>query len=63
MTGSKLAREIGRLEGMVRMPAANQKTNAPAPVAPLKGGASPAFDPKSASMDDYIAKRQSGWSG
>ena len=63
MTGSKLAREIGRLEGMVRMPAANQKTNAPAPLAPLKGGASPAFDPKSASMDDYIAKRQSGWSG
>jgi hypothetical protein len=63
MTGSKLAREIGRLEGMVRMPATNQKTNAPAPISQLKGGASPAFDPKSASMDDYIAKRQSGWNG
>jgi hypothetical protein len=63
MTGSKLAREIGRLEGMVRMPAANQKTNAPAPLSPLKGGASPAFDPKSASMDDYIAKRKAGWNG
>lgn len=63
MTGRELAREIGRLEGAVRMPPKNTKTSAPAPIAPLKGGASPAFDPSKASMDDYIAKRQSGWSG
>lgn len=63
MTGHELAREIGRLEGAVRMPPKNTKTNAPAPISQLKGGASPAFDPKTASMDDYIAKRRSGWSG
>lgn len=63
MTGHELAREIGRLEGAVRMPPKNTKTNAPAPIAPLKGGASPTFDPTKASMDDYIAKRQSGWGG
>lgn len=63
MSGSKLAREIGRLEGMVRMPASNQKTNAPAPITSLKGGAAPAFDPAKSSMDDYIAKRKAGWNG
>ncbi|MBN8968945.1 MAG: hypothetical protein J0G95_10845 [Rhizobiales bacterium] len=63
MTGTALAREIGRLEGSVRMPASNQKTNAPSPIQPLKGGAAPAFDPSHSSMDDYIAKRNSGWSG
>lgn len=63
MTGLELARAIGRLEGSVRMPPKNTKTNAPAPLSPLKGGASPAFDPKSASMDDYIAKRKAGWNG
>lgn len=63
MTGKELAREIGRLEGSVRMPAANHKTNAPSPIQPLKGGAAPAFDPSKSSMEDYIAKRASGWSG
>jgi hypothetical protein len=63
MTGRELAREIGRLEGAVRMPPKNGKTSAPAPIAALKGGAAPSFDPTKASMDDYIAKRQSGWSG
>lgn len=63
MTGRELAREIGRLEGSVRMPAANRKTNAPSPIQPLKGGAAPAFDPSKSSMEDYIAKRASGWSG
>lgn len=63
MSGRELAREIGRLEGAVRMPAANRKTNAPAPITSLKGGAAPAFDPSKASMDDYIAKRKAGWHG
>lgn len=63
MTGRELAREIGRLEGVVRMPPKNSKTNAPAPIAPLKGGASPTFDPSKASMDEYVAKRKAGWKG
>ena len=63
MTGRELAREIGRLEGAVRLPAKNSKTNAPAPIAPLKGGASPTFDPSKASMDEYVAKRKAGWRG
>lgn len=63
MTGRELAREIGRLEGVVRLPAKNSKTNAPAPIAPLKGGASPTFDPSKASMDEYVAKRKAGWKG
>lgn len=63
MTGRELAREIGRLEGSVRMPASIRKTNAPAPITALRGGAAPAFDPSASSMDDYIAKRSAGWSG
>jgi hypothetical protein len=63
MTGRELAREIGRLEGAVRLPAKNSKTNAPAPISPLKGGASPTFDPSKASMDEYVAKRKAGWRG
>lgn len=63
MTGKELAREIGRLEGIVRAPASNRKTNAPTPIQPLRGGAAPAFDPSKSSMDDYIAKRNAGWSG
>lgn len=63
MTGRELAREIGRLEGAVRLPAKNSKTNAPAPIALLKGGASPTFDPSKASMDEYVAKRKAGWRG
>jgi hypothetical protein len=63
MTGRELAKEIGRLEGSVRMPAAKTQTTAPPPVAPLKGGTAAAFDPSKASMDEYIAKRKAGWKG
>lgn len=63
MTGKELAREMGRLEGSVRMPAANKQTKAPPPLTTLKGGASGSFDPEKASMDDYVAKRQAGWKG
>lgn len=41
LSSRQLAREIGRLEGSVRMPAARRQTTATAPLAPLKGGATP----------------------
>lgn len=63
MSGRELAREIGRLEGSVRMPAAKKQTNTPPPLSKVTGGAAQSFDAKAASMDDYIAKRQSGWEG
>lgn len=63
MTGRELAREIGRLEGSVRMPAAKKQTAAPAPLTNIKGGAAPSFDPAGSSMEEYVAKRTAGWSG
>lgn len=41
LSGRELAREIGRLEGSVRMPAGKKVTTAPPPPANLKGGAAP----------------------
>ena len=41
MSGRELAREIGRLEGSIRMPAGKKQTTAPPPPANLKGGAAP----------------------
>jgi hypothetical protein len=41
MSGRELAREIGRLEGSIRMPAGKKQTTAPPPPASLKGGAAP----------------------
>lgn len=54
LNGRELAREIGRLEAKLEMPAAKKQTTAPAPLKTLKGGAAPAFDPnKSDNMDDF----------
>jgi hypothetical protein len=44
MSGRELAREIGRLEGSLRMPAGKKQTTAPPPPANLKGGAAPHTD-------------------
>jgi hypothetical protein len=41
MSGRELAREIGRLEGSIRMPAGKKQTTAPPPPANLRGGAAP----------------------
>lgn len=41
MSARELAREMGRLEGSVRMPAAKTQTTAPPPLSAVKGGASP----------------------
>jgi hypothetical protein len=41
MTGRELAREIGRLEGIVRAPSAKHQTSAPPPPSTVKGGSTP----------------------
>jgi hypothetical protein len=41
MNSRELAREIGRLEGSLRMPAGKKQTTAPPPPANLRGGAAP----------------------
>lgn len=44
LSGRELAREIGRLEGSIRMPAGKKQTTAPPPPSTLKGGAKPITD-------------------
>jgi len=63
MSRLELAREIGRLESRVHLPTAKQATEAKPPLAPIKGGAAPAFNPATASMEDYVARRKAGWNG
>lgn len=41
MTGRELAREIGRLEGIVRAPSAKKQTSAPPPPSAVRGSSSP----------------------
>lgn len=41
MTGRELAREIGRLEGIVQAPSAKKQTSAPPPPSRMGGGANP----------------------
>lgn len=41
MTGRELAREIGRLEGIVRAPSAKKQTSAPPPPSAVKGSSAP----------------------
>ncbi len=55
MSGRELAREIGRLEGSVRMPAAKKQTTAPPPPTQVSGGSAPGFDASKASMAEYAA--------
>jgi hypothetical protein len=56
------AREIGRLEAKLSLPQPRKQTQAPAPIAPLKGGASPAPDlaslAKGTDASAYIAARR-----
>ena len=56
-----VAREIGRLEAKVSLPQPKKQTQAPAPLAALKGGAAPATDlhklAKSHDASAYIAAR------
>jgi hypothetical protein len=58
MSSRELAREIGRLEGSIRMPAGKKQTTAPPPPTALKGGAAPAVDLGAADMEAYVAARK-----
>lgn len=58
LTSRELAREIGRLEGSIRMPAGKKQTTAPPPPSNLKGGTAPATDLASADMEAYVAARK-----
>lgn len=54
MSGRELAREIGRLEGSIRMPAGKKQTTAPPPPTNLSGGAAPHANwVASENMDDF----------
>lgn len=46
------AKEFGKLEDSLSKPV-SRNTKAPKPIAPLNGGASPAFDPAKASMSEF----------
>lgn len=53
MTPMELAREMGRLEASVKLPAAKKQTTAPPPPTTLRGGAAPSFDPAKADMNEF----------
>jgi hypothetical protein len=64
MSARELAREIGRLEGSLRMPTGKKQTGAPPPPTNLRGGAAPAVDLAKAEMDEYVAtRRKQGFQG
>ncbi len=58
MTPMELAREMGRLESSVKMPAGKKQTTAPPPPTVLKGGAAPSVNLATADMDAYVAARK-----
>jgi hypothetical protein len=60
LSGRELAREIGRLEGSVRMPAGNKQTRAGSPPSPVKGGAAPTPSLANKSPEEYRKLRASG---
>lgn len=57
MSGRELAREIGRLEGSIRMPAGKKQTTAPPPPSNLKGGAAPHVALEAVDDMEEFAKR------
>lgn len=52
MSPRDVAREIGRLESRLSLPEPRKQTKAPAPLAPVKGGAAPATDLASLAKND-----------
>lgn len=56
------AKEIARLEDSLSKPS-TKATSAVPPVKAPKGGSTGNFDPNTASMEEYIAKRNAGWNG
>jgi hypothetical protein len=61
MSPREAARAIGRLEAQLSNSAPNRSTQAPAPIAPVRGGAAgPAKSLAQMSMDEYAAARKAG---
>lgn len=58
MSARDAAREIGRLEAKASLPQPKKQTQAPAPLAPVSGGASPGVSLETASMADYVRLRK-----
>lgn len=58
MSGKELAREIGRLESRVHLPAPKKTTQAEPPLTQPKGGVAPPVDLNTADMATYVAMRQ-----
>lgn len=59
MSERQAAKEIGRLEGRLSLPA-KKTTQAPPPVSPLKGGAAPQKDPSKMTIAEYRVWREAG---
>ena len=55
MSEREAAREIGRIEARLSLPSPKTQTKAPAPKAPLKGGAAPSSPDKE--LDAWLAKK------
>lgn len=55
-----MARAIGRLEAQVTAPKPKTATEAPEPIAPVRGKATAAKDPRKMSYDEYRAARAQG---
>lgn len=60
MSERERAKEIGRLEGSLRMPASKKETQAGKPLTEIKGAAAASPDPSSMSMDEYVEWRRKG---
>jgi hypothetical protein len=61
MSPTEAARAIGRLEAQLSPSAQNRSTQAPAPLAPIRGGAAgPAKSLADMDMDAYVAARKAG---
>ncbi len=59
MSPRDAAREIGRLEAKISLPKPRTQTQAPAPITPITGGASPGFDPNTSDdMEAYVKWRK-----
>ena len=72
MTPEQIRIDLARIEGTLaerdrgaqQQQPARRATKALPPIRTVRGGsASPSFDPSTASMDEYAAKRAAGWKG
>ncbi len=60
MSQVEAARAIGRIEATLQVPKPRTETQAPAPISPVRGGASASLNPDKMSMEEWIAGRKAG---